>query len=152
MPLRALLGGLGMFSRYRYYRVDKEKVLEKLKQVLVKEDKVLLAIVFGSFTRLRSYRDIDIAVYSLDDSIDYLAKLATRLELELGIPVDIIPLSEIDPKFKWKILTKGTIVVEKSLGLYEALLNQTIDELRQLEIAKTNTTRKDENTLFKHSS
>jgi len=39
----------------------------------MREDKVTLAIVFGSFTTLESFRDIDIAVYSLDTSLDYLA-------------------------------------------------------------------------------
>ena len=122
-----------MHLEYRYYRGNKEKVIKKLKEILGKEEKVLLAIVFGSFTRLDSYRDIDIAVYILDESLDYLSRLGAKIEFELKIPVDVVPLSEIDPKFKWKILTKGLLIIEKKPGLYKALLNQSIPEYNKLE-------------------
>ncbi len=121
-----------MHLEYRYYRGDKEEIIKKLKEILDKEEKVLLAIAFGSFTRLDSYRDIDIAIYSLDESLEYLSRLGAKIEFELKIPVDVVPLSEIDPKFKWKILTKGLLIIEKKPGLYEALLSQTIDELELL--------------------
>ena len=121
-----------MHLEYRYYRGDKEEIIKKLKEILDKEEKVLLAIAFGSFTRLDSYRDIDIAIYSLDESLEYLSRLGAKIEFELKIPVDVVPLSEIDSKFKWKILTKGLLIIEKKPGLYEALLSQTIDELELL--------------------
>ena len=121
-----------MHLEYRYYRGDKEEIIKKLKEILDKEEKVLLAIAFGSFTRLDSYRDIDIAIYSLDESLEYLSRLGAKIEFELKIQVDVVPLSEIDSKFKWKILTKGLLIIEKKPGLYEALLSQTIDELELL--------------------
>ncbi len=121
-----------MHLEYRYYRGDKEEIIKKLKEILDKAEKVLLAIAFGSFTRLDSYRDIDIAIYSLDESLEYLSRLGAKIEFELKIPVDVVPLSEIDSKFKWKILTKGLLIIEKKPGLYEALLSQTIDELELL--------------------
>jgi len=123
-----------MFFDYRYFRENKERVLSKLQELLEREEGVLLAIVFGSFVDLESYRDIDVAICSVDENLDYMAKLGARLELELGIPVDVVPLRELDPWFRWKVLTKGIVVVEKRPGLYEALLNMTIDELKLLEI------------------
>jgi len=122
-----------MFSKYKYYRGNKDEVLRLLREALLRDDKVLLAVVFGSFTTMESYRDIDVAVYSLDESLEYLAKLASSLELEIGIPVDVIPLTQINPRFRWKILAKGIVVVEKKPGLYEALLLQTIDEIEQIK-------------------
>lgn len=68
-------------------------MLRLLREALLRSNKVLLAVVFGSFTTMESYRDIDIAVYSLDEGLEYLAKLASSLELEVGIPVDVIPLT-----------------------------------------------------------
>jgi len=100
------------------------------------EDKVLLAIVFGSFITLESFRDIDIAVYSLDTSLNYIAKLGVKLELELGIPVDVMPIAELDPYFKRNILTKGRVILEKVFGIYEALLREAEDEIMAIELEK----------------
>ena len=122
---------------YEYFRADKrekERILNRIRDILMQEDKVPLAIVFGSFTTLESFRDVDIAVYSLDTSLDYLAKLGAKLELGLGIPVDIVPITELDPYFKHNILTKGRIILEKAPGTYEALLREAEDETTAIEL------------------
>jgi len=124
-------------SEYRYFRLsehEKEKILEIIREVLEQEDKVLLAIVFGSFVELESFRDIDIAVYSLDSSLDYIVSLSIKLELKLDIPIDIVPLTEIDTYFRYYVLTRGKVILEKVPGLYEALLRQTEDELLTIEL------------------
>ena len=122
---------------YRYSRLsgeEKKRVLGEIRDALEREDKVLLTVVFGSFTELESFRDIDVAVYSLDASLDYLAKLNAELELRLGIPLDLVPLTELDPRFKLHVLTKGEVVLEKTPGLYEALLSQAHDEALGIEL------------------
>jgi len=124
---------------YRYFRADrreKERILNRIRDMLMREDKVLLAIVFGSFVTLESFRDIDIAVYSLDTSLNYIAKLGAKLELELGIPVDIVPITELDPYFKRSILTKGRVILERVPGIYEALLREAEDEIMAMELEK----------------
>jgi len=40
-----------------------------------------------------------------------------RLELELGIPVDMVPITELGPRFKLRILSKGEVVLERVPGL-----------------------------------
>ncbi len=117
-----------MESKYRYYRRDKKAMVDRLKRLLLGKD-VLLAIAFGSFVDLGEFRDIDIAVYTLEKSLSHYAKLSAKFELELGIPVDIVPLDELPTTFRRKVLAKGTIIFETAPGLYEALLNQTYDEL-----------------------
>lgn len=125
-----------MLSKYRYFRGDKARILSRLRESLRREEGVLLAVAFGSFVELESFRDVDVAVYSEDESLDYIAKLSAELELELGVPVDVVPLRELEPKFRWRVLTRGLVVVEKRAGLYEALLNMTIDEFRLMEAAR----------------
>ncbi len=122
-----------MHSTYKYYSTPKDKVLDKIRRVLELEEDVLLAIVFGSFVELDSYRDVDLAVYSLRRTLDYLAGLSAKLELELRIPVDVVPLDEVPAKLRYKILVKGIIVYERKPGIYEALLSRTIDELYYIE-------------------
>lgn len=97
------------------------------------EKQILLAILFGSFIELESYHDIDIAIYTFKEDLTYYAKLSAKLELILKIPIDIVPLNQVSTKFRYKILTKGLIIVEKTAGLYEAILNQTYDELKYLQ-------------------
>ncbi len=124
-----------MPSMHRYFENRKEEVLKKLRELLGKEDDVLLAIVFGSFVDLDSYRDIDIAIYTTRRDLKYLAQLEARIELELGIPVDIVPIDEVPTRFRYGVLMKGIVVIEKVAGLYEALLSQTMDELIDIEVA-----------------
>jgi len=124
-----------MLFKYKYFREDKVRVLSKLQELLEREEKVLLAVIFGSFVDLESYREIDTAVYSKDESLEFLAKLGAKLELELKIPVDVVPLRELEPRFRQRVLIKGIVVMEKQPGLYEALLSLTLDELKLLEIA-----------------
>ena len=67
-----------MFSTYKYYSRPRSEIIPKLRRILESEKEVLLAIVFGSFVELDSYCDIDIAVYSLKKTLDYLAKLSAK--------------------------------------------------------------------------
>lgn len=120
--------------RYRYFRGGKDAAMARIRDLLVREPHVLLAVIFGSFVELESYRDIDIAIYSLKRDLDYYLGLGARLELELGIPIDIVPIDEVPPRFRFEILRRGVVVVEKIPGLYEALLSQAVDELELMEL------------------
>ncbi|MEM4030395.1 MAG: nucleotidyltransferase domain-containing protein, partial [Thermofilaceae archaeon] len=95
---------------------------------------VELAIIFGSFIELESFRDVDVAAYArggldLNDAI----KLAAEPEERTRTPVDVVPLEKAPPRFRHHILTKGEVLLEKQPGLYEALLMLSLDELATLE-------------------
>lgn len=116
----------------KYYSLsakEKRKVIDLIKKILSKEEQVLLAIIFGSFIELNSFRDIDIAIYSLNTTLNYLTELAVKIEEKLEIPVDVVPINDLPSKFKQYILVKGLVILEKNPGLYEALLSQVTDEL-----------------------
>jgi predicted nucleotidyltransferase len=127
----------GVFEeRFRYYRFskdEKEVLLKKIKEFLLRCD-IDLAIVFGSFVEGNVFRDIDIAIYSYAMDIDKLLRIGSELELELGIPVDIVPLDQLNPIFRLKILRKGLVVVEKP-GVFEYFFMLTCDELEVMRIA-----------------
>jgi predicted nucleotidyltransferase len=123
-------------ERFRYYRFsknEKEILLKKIKEFLSRYD-IDLAIVFGSFVEGNIFRDIDIAIYSYAMDIDKLLRIGSELELELGIPVDIVPLDQLNPIFRLKILRKGLVVVEKP-GVFEYFFMLTCDELEVMRIA-----------------
>jgi len=119
-------------DKLKYYTLsneEKKTLLEKLKNILHGLS-VELAIVFGSFVELDSFRDIDIAVYRRDTSLEDTLKLEAMVEEALGYPVDIIPLDTISPRFRLHILTKGIVILEETSGLYEYLLKRSLDELK----------------------
>jgi predicted nucleotidyltransferase len=80
------------------------------------------------------FRDIDIAIYSHAMDIDKLLKINSELELELGIPVDIVPLEQLNPTFRLKTLGRGLVIVEKP-GIYEYIFMLTCDELEVMRVA-----------------
>ena len=51
----------------------------------------------------------------------------------MNLPIDVVPLQVLPPKFRLKVLSKGLVTVEE-LGLYEAILIQTMDELTILNL------------------
>lgn len=100
----------GVFEeRFKYYKFsenEKEALLKKIKELLSRHS-IGLAIVFGSFIEGGVFRDIDIAIYSHAVDIDELLRINSELELELGVPADIVPLEQLNPVFRLKILRKG---------------------------------------------
>jgi predicted nucleotidyltransferase len=88
----------------------------------------------GVFIEGGVFRDIDIAIYSYAMDIDKLLKINSELELELGIPVDIVPLEQLNSIFRLEILRRGLVIVEKP-GIFEYLFMLTCDELEVMRIA-----------------
>ncbi|MET1160356.1 MAG: nucleotidyltransferase domain-containing protein [Thermoprotei archaeon] len=123
-------------SRFRYYRLstgEKEKLVDKIRNILLREERIELVLIFGSFVENEYFHDIDIAVYGPSLDLDYILRLGGLLELETGYPIDLIPLDQITPRFRHYVLVYGKIVLEKKSGVYEALLSQTLDEIYLLE-------------------
>jgi predicted nucleotidyltransferase len=123
-------------ERYRYYSLEereREVLLSKVREVLERRG-VELAVVFGSFLNGKEFRDVDVAVYSEGLDLEDLLKLGAELELELGVPVDLVPLDQLSPKFRLEVLRRGLVVVEKP-GAYEHLYMRSQDELTLMSLS-----------------
>jgi len=60
---------------------------------LEKDDRVLVAVVYGSAIRREEVRDVDIAVYAKPDmSLKEFLRIEAELEREVGVPVDLVCL------------------------------------------------------------
>jgi hypothetical protein len=57
-------------------------------------------------------------IYSHDLNLDEVLVIGTEIEYELGIPIDVVPLHELNPVLRLKIHRKGLVVIEKP-GMYE---------------------------------
>jgi len=122
-------------ERYRYYRLSprEKKLLLKAMQDILEREGVTLAIVFGSFLELESFRDIDIAIYGRCLGLKDIFRISAKLERELKIPVDVVPMDRLPSKFRHRILTNGLVILDKTPGLYETILMQTLDEIAIME-------------------
>src|SRR4030065_933155 len=100
------------YDKIQYYRIGQKKKatkITKLKTLLEKEEQVQEAWVFGSFTRHDSIRDIDVAI-RVEPELpfkEYL-NLNAELELELGMPVDLVEIAKAPKSLEENILKTGT--------------------------------------------
>ncbi|MGQ4834728.1 MAG: hypothetical protein ACP6IS_12655 [Candidatus Asgardarchaeia archaeon] len=47
-----------------YHNINLDKVVPKLKQILMKDNRIKIAIIFGSALCRKEVRDIDVAIYA----------------------------------------------------------------------------------------
>jgi len=110
-------------------------VIEKVKKVLEREDRVLVAVIYGSATRRERVRDVDIAVYARPDMpLREFLRIEAELEREIGVPVDLVPLDRVPPKLAYKALTSGVRAVSRSPALYSALVAQALAHVQDVQI------------------
>jgi len=119
----------------KYYEASLDAVAERLEATLEKLPDLLIAILFGSVLRRKFVRDVDIAVYfRYEESLKDLIELAGTLEDELGLPIDVVPLREVPPKLKLKILLEGVKLILRDSQLYWSLTSQALAEVFDVEL------------------
>ena len=115
------------YDKIQYYELgqeEKTRIVAKLKAALAKEKRIRLAILFGSVTRRNYVRDIDLAIHDMPElSFKELLNLNAEIELELGIPIDLVKLSNLPTSLKVNILKNG-ILMKGTKTLQHQLLNQ----------------------------
>lgn len=96
---------------YKLNRKEREEIVKKLKKLLAKEKRIQLAIVFGSLTTRDYIRDIDICISS-NPKLNFkeLLDLNAKIELELGIPVDMVELENLPVTLQTSIIRNGIIM------------------------------------------
>ena len=103
-------------KKFKYYKIDeynRRKIIEEIKGTLEKDDRVTLAIIFGSFIELNSFRDIDIAVYGPKIDLEDIIEISVKLEEKLKLPVDVVPMDKIALTLRYHILSRGQVILEK---------------------------------------
>ena len=111
-----------------------------MKKVLEREDRVLVAVIYGSAIRRKEVRDIDIAIYAKPDiSLKEFLKIEAELEREIGIPVDLVSIDKVPPKLAYKALTSGMKVVSRNSMLYNTLVAQALAHIQDIQIKLSST-------------
>ena len=119
----------------QYYEVSIDSVVDKLKAALEKLPNLVIAVLFGSALRRKYVRDVDVAVYfSSEESLRDIIDLSSKLEGELGLPVDVVPLRKAPPKLRVKVLLNGVRLVVRDNNLYWLLAGQAFSEASDMEL------------------
>jgi predicted nucleotidyltransferase len=115
------------YDRIQYYEFNDKEIavlLAKLKAVFAAEKRIKLAILFGSLTRRNYTRDIDICIHASPAlRFNELLDLNAQIELELGVPVDLMELSCLPSSLRANILRSG-IPIKGTKALQHQLLKQ----------------------------
>jgi predicted nucleotidyltransferase len=110
---------------YKLERKQKNKIIAQLKKILNRQKRIKLAILFGSLTTRNNIRDIDLCIYTKPTlNFQELLNLNAQIELELGMPTDLVELTLLPPNLRTNILKNG-IKIKGQKNLLQKLANQT---------------------------
>jgi predicted nucleotidyltransferase len=116
-----------------YFEVDLDRVVEVSRSVLEKFDFIEIAVIFGSALRRGVVRDIDVGlVLNTEPSLRVINEVASALERELGVPVDIVILNEAPPLLRFKALVEGVRITVRNKSKYYYLVTEAFMELEDM--------------------
>jgi len=120
------------YDKIQFYALSQKQknlIMKRLKKSLANEKRIQLAIIFGSLTTRNNIRDIDLCIHSTPKlNFKELLNLNVQVELDLGIPVDLVELTNLSQTFQTNILKDG-ILIKGQKALFNNLLNQVQSEL-----------------------
>ncbi len=118
-------------------REHQARLKEALRKLLEKEEKnVLFAYVYGSFGRGETnFKDIDVAVFlkkvPSQATMDYEIKLAKKLEVVAGKPVDVRIINSMSLFLKSRLMKEGGLLFSRdmkaTLNFETFLMGESLD-------------------------
>jgi len=109
----------------------KSEVTRVVRDVLERDDNVLLAYLFGSAGRgeARPLSDVDIAVLLKDGGLERQADIQWKVAKALHMSedkIDVVELSQAGPHLKYSVLREGVKIVDK--GFEEEIVDKLVEE------------------------
>jgi len=134
---------------FRALHVEDEKKEELscgLKRLLGDVKGIIFAYVHGGFVELKSFRDLDVAIWIEDpeNAFDYTVNLSAKLEAELRIPVDIHGLNNAPLPFKRHVFVEGMLLLSADEEFRLRILDETLRlyfDLKELNKADVHATQ-----------
>ena len=126
---------------FKYRRLSAEqklKLLERLRERFEGVSGVVFAYVYGSFVERDSFRDLDVGVWirSVGDAFYYTVDFSAKLEVEMGVPVDVQVLNEAPLPFKHYVFTRGRLLFSKDENLRLRLVDEVARQYMDLKQLK----------------
>ncbi len=122
-------------ERFRFHQLssnEKKRLIESIEAFLGQRDEILVAILYGSFLKGASFRDIDIALYVRGgvSPIRYGAKVERELEELIGLPFDVRLMNFAPPWFIKRVIEEGFVLIDR-YEIIEKLYLSALEELRR---------------------
>lgn len=91
-------------------------------------DDIVFAYVHGSFIGRNIFRDVDVAVWvrDLGKAWYYEVDLSAKLEVKLGIPIDIHVLNQAPLPFKHHVFTRDKLLFSRDGRTRIEIVDETI--------------------------
>jgi len=114
---------------YRLSSAEKKAVLEQLAGAMARQEEILFAYVYGSFTEDTPFHDIDVGIFlmntDLESALRFSAGTTGRLEQTLHLPVDVRVLNFAPLPFLYHVI-RGQLVFERDEDLRAEIVEQTV--------------------------
>jgi len=104
-----------------------------LREILMKQDDIVFAYLFGSFAtgRIHKFSDIDIAVFLKEYNIKIYKKIFSDLAINLPTEIDLIILNKAPPLLRHKVIKEGFLLFSRDenarIRFIEKTLIQALD-------------------------
>ena len=126
--------------KFNYRELSAEerfKLLEKLREELKGVTEISFAYVHGGFIERDFFRDLDVAVWLKNPhrAFYYTVSFSAKLEIKMGVPVDLQVLNGAPLPFKFHVFTMGRLLFSKDESLRVRLVDEAVREyidIRQL--------------------
>jgi len=108
--------------------MEKEMIIDLIRDILIKDDRLVFAYLYGSFVKEDEYRDIDIGIYIKNPdenpffiSSDIQTALSqTAKQRGLGLPADLFDVKILNNApftFLKRIFKEGKLIVDNNPDL-----------------------------------
>ena len=100
---------------------QKDSLISRITDILLRQEPVLFAYLYGSFLGAGPFRDIDVAAYadpaafkSTDEIFNYGLSVAAKVDMAVsGVSVDLRLLNLAPVPFKFSVITRGKLIFTK---------------------------------------
>ncbi len=113
---------------FKFTPDQKQKIKEKLKELLMGHEYICFAYIFGSFLDEIGSHDLDVGIYicpnkyNPDEDLDIHIKLGLEIEEHLNMPVDIVILNSADPILRFNVI-RGELLFTRDSTLHDEVVD-----------------------------
>jgi predicted nucleotidyltransferase len=105
--------------------LEKKKIINKIRGILLKRKEIEFSILFGSFLQELPFKDIDVGIFLNKDylekinKIDYIIELGIYIEDRIkGFNFDIVILNELNSSFLYHVFKEGKLLFARDKEKY----------------------------------
>ncbi|NYB53089.1 MAG: nucleotidyltransferase domain-containing protein [Methanobacteriaceae archaeon] len=113
---------------YQLSQLEKVSLKKKLSEKIRTHPEILFCYIHGSIMDSSWFRDVDLAVYLKEDSIEdvytYETKVSLELESLVGLPVDVKVLNVAPLSFQYQV-SKGEVLFTRDEDTRTSFLERT---------------------------